>query len=192
MKQFLHVCWIVTMTAMLAACGGNTVSNGTDSPTGGDASSTVVAASQTVASAPSTSAPGEASMAGTVTASIAGQANDLIGSLTRSGGITGDTQILVVLGDGTLQLLNGDLNGQVFKTAQASQAQVDDLKAAFASRDWLELEAKYGQQVPDGFAYTVMSGNKQVVTYDGAQNPHGLDVVLAQLSGLWQVAQTAP
>lgn len=177
---------------MLVACGGNTAPNGADSPTGGNTSSTAMTASTTAASMPSTSDRAEGSVAASVTASFAGQSDDIIGSLTRSGGFTGDTQTLVVRDDRTLQLLNGDLSGQVFKTAQAPQEQVENLRVAFASSDWLDLEAKYGQQVPDGFAYTVTSGSKQVVTYDGVQNPHGLDVVLAQLSGLWQVAQTAP
>lgn len=115
-----------------------------------------------------------------------------IGTLTRSGGIQGTTETLVVGGDGTLQLLNGATNGQVVKTARAPQAQLDSLTATFVSKEWQQLDAEYGRQVPDGFAYTISGGNKQVVTYDGAQNPPLLDTVLGQLNGLWQLAQSAP
>lgn len=112
-----------------------------------------------------------------------------IGALTRSGGIQGKTETLVVGADGTLQLRNGDINGQVVKTAQAPQAQVDSLSAVFASSEWQQLAPKHGRQLPDGFAYTVSAGNKQVQTYDGAQNPPLLDTVLNQFNALWQVVQ---
>lgn len=113
-----------------------------------------------------------------------------VATLTRSGGMQGKMETLVVGGDGRLQLLKGDINGQVVKTAQAPQAQLDSLVAAFASREWQQLTPQYGHQVPDGFAYTISGGNKQIAAYDGAQNPPVLDTVLNQLNALWQVAQS--
>ncbi len=168
MTRFLRLAFVGGILALLASCGAAT--SGLSAP-------------------PGSAAQGDADHG---SSDHAGGNAGPIGTLTRSGGIQGKTETLVVGGDGTLRLLDGATSGQVVKTARAPQAQLDSLAAAFVSREWQELDAEYGRQVPDGFAYTISGGNKQVVTYDGAQNPPLLDTVLNQLNGLWQLAQSAP
>ena len=112
----------------------------------------------------------------------------IIASFTRSGGLQGKTETLVIARDGTLTIREGDPNGPISKTAKAPPAQLDSLRATFASRDWRQLAASYGRQVPDGYAYTIRAGNKTITAYDGAQNPPTLDNIFSQMNKLWQLA----
>ena len=113
----------------------------------------------------------------------------IVGSFTRSGGLQGLTETLTVHSDGTVTLSQGEGSGAPYRTAQVPNAQVQSLQAVFASKEWQQLEGSYGQQVPDGFQYTISANGKQVQTYDGAQHPAILDTALNQLNNLWQVVQ---
>ena len=120
------------------------------------------------------------------------QSLDLLASLTRSGGLQGRTQTLLVQQDGALALLNGEPGSAVFKTGQASAAQLQALQTLLNSADWRQLDESYGRQVPDGFMYSVTGGGQRITTYDGAQNPPALENALSQLNELWQTVQSAP
>lgn len=197
MIQWLRINLLLACMVVLAACGSGAASD-SGAPPVASASAVVAAPSMSAAAAvePSADVAVEPSSAASTTngSSPGGSAGEggTVASFTRSGGMQGKTQTLVVNGDGTLQLLNGDEAGQVFKTAQADSVQIDALRSLLASQEWQELQGKYGRQVPDGFAYTVSANGKQVLTYDGATNPPALENVLTQLNALWQTAQTAP
>ena len=173
---------LLATVLLLASCGG--------APTPIPTSSV---APSTAAASPTAETPGGATMpSASATGDIenAGGSGPLV-TFTRSGGIAGRTETLVVDGSGTLALLNGDASGQVVSTSQAPQAELDALKAELASAEWQQLAAgKIGQQPADGFAYTVLTGGKQVETYDGVTNPPVLERVLGHLSALWQAAQS--
>ncbi len=206
MTQWLRINLLIGLLALLAGCGGTTADSGAQPVPGGSAAvpapstSVFVPAPSTSAAAvtePSTSAdavtePSSAPSAATSTSASSVAASDVVATFTRSGGFQGKTQTLVVNADGTLQLQNGDRTGQVFKTAQAPADQVAALSSLVTSPEWQQLESKYGQQVPDGFAYTISAQGKAVATFDGASNPAVLENGLTQLNELWQVAQTAP
>lgn len=130
----------------------------------------------------------QAATGNNATQSNAAARDQIVASFTRSGGLQGKTETLVIAGDGTLTIREGDPNGSISKTAKAPPAQIESLRATFASRDWQQLAASYGRQVPDGYAYTIRAGNKNITTYDGAQNPPILDNILSQMNKLWQIA----
>lgn len=160
---------------LMAACGST--------PTGSDETgSSPAPATATVDIQTQTSPP---AMTETATTDDAGTA---MVTLTRSGGIAGINETLVVQRDGALQVIEGGIGGQVTKEGRATPEQIQKLEAALQAEGWQQLDASYGRQVPDGFAYTVVAGSKTVQTYDGAQNPPALESVLSLLDELWQQA----
>lgn len=197
MVRLTSILVMLALLGLLVGCGSVAPSDTTGSqPSAGamtEATSTASAAPSSVA-APTLE---ETTMPGSDATTTSGgkdqtQSLDLIAALTRSGGLQGRTQTLLVQQDGTLALLNGAPGSAVFKTGTASAAQLQALQALLASDDWQQLDDSYGRQVPDGFMYSVTGGGKQVTTYDGAQNPPALENVLGKLGELWQAAQTAP
>lgn len=120
-----------------------------------------------------------------------GSAGAPLAVLTRSGGMLGSTETLVVQSDGLLQVIEGQIGGQVAKEGRATADQIKKLEAAVQSEGWQQLTESYGQQVPDGYAYTIVANSKTVQTYDGAQIPPALENVLVLLNELWQQALQA-
>ena len=112
-------------------------------------------------------------------------AADPLVTFTRSGGIQGKTISFHVYEDG--RLIYTDANGVEIAT-QVPESQVQPLKAALSSNDWQTLDAHYGEQVPDGYAYMIESGGKQVQTFDSATQPPILERVLNELHTLIQIA----
>jgi hypothetical protein len=113
----------------------------------------------------------------------------MVGSLTRSGGLAGRSETLTIYADNTVRVTQGEGQGAVVAEASVPAAQVQSLQAVFASNDWQSLDAEYGQQVPDGYAYTISGGGKQVRTYDGATLPPVLASILEQMNALWPPAR---
>ncbi|HEX6290329.1 MAG TPA: hypothetical protein VFZ66_14140 [Herpetosiphonaceae bacterium] len=161
---------------LLAACGSGAASNGGQSATPAPADQQAQGGSQ----------PGAPATPGT-----ADEGALPLAVLTRSGGIQGSTETLVVQSDGLLRLIDGDIGGQPLKEARATAAQIDTLKAAVQAEGWQQLQETYGAQTPDAYAYTISANSKTITTYDGAQNPPLLDDVLRQLNDLWQHALTS-
>ncbi|HEY0602963.1 MAG TPA: hypothetical protein VGD58_08625 [Herpetosiphonaceae bacterium] len=157
---------------LMAACGSTPT--GSDETGSSPAPVTVTADSQTQTSPP----------AMTETATTGAP----LATLRQSGGIAGINETLVVQSDGVLQVIEGEIGGQVTKEGRATPEQIQKLEAALQAEGWQQLDASYGRQVPDGFAYTVVAGAKTVQTYDGAQNPPALESVLSLLNELWQQA----
>lgn len=118
------------------------------------------------------------------------QDTEIVAQMTRSGGLEGRTERLVVAQDGTVMLFSEN-SIEPLQSIHVPQAEVEALESAFASPEWQQLEKSYGQQTPDAFAYTITSGDKQVTTYDGASNPPILDQVLQQMNNLWQAMDAA-
>lgn len=198
MVRLTSILATLVLLGLLVACGSSAAPS--DS-TGSQQSAVATTEATTSASAAPSSVASptleETTMPGSDATTTSGgkdqtQSLDLIAALTRSGGLQGRTQTLLVQQDGTLALLNGAPGSAVFKTGKASAAQLQELQALLSSDAWQQLDDSFGAQVPDGFMYSVTGGGKQITTYDGAQNPPALENVLAQLGELWQVAQTAP
>ncbi|HEY0735586.1 MAG TPA: hypothetical protein VGD69_11820 [Herpetosiphonaceae bacterium] len=160
---------------LMAACGRTPT--GSDETGSSPAPATATADSQTQTSPP----------AMTETATT-GDAGAPLVTLRRSGGIAGINETLVVQRDGVLQVIEGEIGGQVTKEGRATPEQIQKLEAALQAEDWQQLDATYGEQFPDAFAYTIVAGSKTVKTYDGAPNPPALANVLSLLDELWQQA----
>lgn len=156
---------------LIAACGST--------PTGSDATGSSPAPATATADSQTQISP-QPSMTETATAGA-----PLI-TLTRSGGITGRTVTFVVQTDRTLQIIEGEIGGPVAKTGRATQEQIQELEQLLQSEAWKYLDPSYGQQMPDGFAYTLVGGSKTVQTYDAAPDPPVLADVLRLLDELWQ------
>lgn len=162
---------------LVAACGSTPT--GSDETGSSPAPATATAASQTENS-PQPSLT-ETAMAGGAGAPLA--------VFMRSGGIAGITETLVVQSDGTLQAIQGQIGEPVINEGRATPEQLEKLKAALQSEGWQQLDVTYGQQVADGFAYTIVAGSKAVRTYDGVQNPPALENMLSLLDELEQQLQ---
>ena len=91
------------LLSLLAACGGTPTGSTTDETGSSPVPATVTAGSQTETS------PSPA-MAETT---LAGGVGTPLVVFTRSGGIAGITETLVVQSDGTLQMIQGEIGGQV-------------------------------------------------------------------------------
>lgn len=122
----------------------------------------------------------------------ASAADPVILSFTRSGGLQGKTETIIVNRDNTLVVLEGNRDGRETKRVSIPAAQVESLQSFVASTEWQQLADQYGRQAPDGYAYTIEANGKRVVTFDGATKPPALENVLAQLNALWQTAQNLP
>lgn len=184
-----HVVYGSLILVVLSACGAAAPAQ-TDSATTSDPS--IAASPVASASDPSTSSPTAASSdpatSSAAQASTATDADQMIAVFSRSGGIAGRTQTVMVQRDGTIAIRNGDAGAPMIQTAQADPAAIATLEAAINSDAWQQLDAQYGRQVPDGFAYTINAGGKQVQTFDGATNPPILDSVIEQMSALLAAA----
>ena len=192
MARLTSILLALLALALLTGCGAAT--SPSDS-TGSQPSAAATAATASAApSPPASPALNETTLPSSDATATGGkgqsQSLDLLASLTRSGGLQGRTQTLLVQQDGALALLNGEPGSAVFKTGKASAAQLQALQALLNSADWQQLDDSYGRQVPDGFMYSVTGGGQRITTYDGAQNPPALENVLSQLNELWQIAQS--
>lgn len=197
MVRLTSILVMLALLGLLVGCGSAAPSDTTGSQPSAGATTEVTSTASAAPSSVAAPTLEETTMPGADAPTTSGgkdqtQSLDLIAALTRSGGLQGRTQTLLVQQDGTLALLNGAPGSAVFKTGTASAAQLQALQALLASDDWQQLDDSYGRQVPDGFMYSVTGGGKQVTTYDGAQNPPALENVLGKLGELWQAAQTAP
>lgn len=171
---------------LLAGCGSAPApdTTGSQASTPATSEAATAEASPPPVAATTTSSPEQTATETEQTSSL-----DLIAALTRSGGLQGRTQTLLVRQDGTLTLQNGEQPNAVFSTGRASEAQLQSLRSLLASDEWQQLDATYGRQSPDAFMYTVIGGGVRITTYDGAPNPPALENVLAALNELWQAAQ---
>jgi hypothetical protein len=88
------------------------------------------------------------------------------------------TDKVTVYGDGRL-VTEGDSGSH---TVQGDPAAVQALHALVVGSDWQGLDAKYGEQFPDAFAYTIEAGGKTVQTFDGVETPAVLTQVMQQLN----------
>lgn len=178
--KLLQLGLLSALLVLLAACGSTQTGTKTDETGSSPVPATVTADSQTQTSP-------QASM--TETTATEGTGAPLI-TLNRSGGIAGINQTVVVQNDGTVQLIDGESAGSVTKEGRATPEQLQKLEAALQSEGWQQLDATYGggQQIADGFTYTVVANGKTVKSYDGTQNPPALENVLSLLNELEQQA----
>ena len=174
--HILPIGLLLSVVLLLAACGGSAAPGGSDS-TG--ASGT---AAQTSTSGGDSPSPARE------TAMAQPGAGSPVVVFTRSGGMLGKTETLVVQGDGLLQVIEGESGGPPAKEGRAQPEQMSKLDAALKSEGWQQLQPSYGQQVPDGYSYTIVAGSKTIATFDGAPMPPVLEDVLNQLNELWQQA----
>ncbi len=121
--------------------------------------------------------------AGPTAAPTAG-ASDIVAVWSRSGGIAGSDDRMVVYADGRVQV---EGNGAT-STVQGDAAAIEALRQLVAGSEWQSLDESYGEQFPDAFAYTIEAGGKTVRTYDGAEMPAALEDVLQQTNSLYDAA----
>jgi hypothetical protein len=114
----------------------------------------------------------------------ADRAEDEIVRVTRSGGLAGLATTMTVAADGTVRFeLEGDERGDLSHGLPPDQ--VARVRALVDSPKWRALDDRYGEPMPDGFAYTIEAGGKTVTTYDGAQSPPPVRRLLAELAPYW-------
>lgn len=114
------------------------------------------------------------------------QAGDVVAVWSRSGGLAGRQETMIVYANGNLEI---ERDGSQIN-ARTDMATIKALQQTFGSGDWKGLEARYGRQNPDAFQYTVQAGGKSVTTFDGAPNPPLLERILQDLSRLSDSAGT--
>lgn len=177
MKLF-QLLLLSALVLLLAACGSTQTGTTTDETGSSPVPATLTADSQ-MENSPQP--------AMTETTGVGGTGAPLV-TLNRSGGIAGMNVTVVVQRDGTVQLIDGEIGGPVTKEGRATSEQLQKLEAALQAEGWQQLDATYGEQFPDAFAYTIVAGSKTIKTYDGAPNPPALENVLSLLNELEQQA----
>lgn len=178
--KLLQLGILSALLLLLAACGSTPTGTTTDETGSSPAPVTATADSQTQTSPPP-------AMTATT---VAGDPGAPLVTLNRSGGIAGINETLVVQSDGTVQIIDGEMGGQVQKEGRATPEQIAKLEAAIQAEGWQQLDAAYGegQQIADGFTYTIVANGKTVKSHDGTQNPPALENVLSLLNELEQQA----
>jgi hypothetical protein len=180
MRQMFRAGMVGLLLLLLAACGAAPSSPG-DGQTG-------ASAAPSTADAGDTQTQGGAASNATETPLAQAEGIFPVAVMTRSGGLQGKTETMVVLSDGLLRLIDGGIDGQPFKEARARAAQINKLDAAVQTQGWQQLKPTYGSQAADGYSYTIIANFQTITTYDGATNPPLLEDVLGQLNELWQQA----
>ena len=103
----------------------------------------------------------------------------------KSGGIAGIDETMTVYEDGTIELTS---RGGAPRRAKASPEEIDRLRQVLGSDDFARLEPSYPSVGADLITYTLIvpagSGQRTIVTMDGAQRPPALDRALELLEGL--------
>jgi len=116
---------------------------------------------------------------------VAAGANDIVITYRKTGGIAGIDETMTVYADGKLTLTS---RGSAVKQAQATPAEIDQLRQVLGSDDFARLEATYQAVGADLFTYMLIvpSGPtpRTITTMDGAQNPPVLDQAIAALEQL--------
>jgi hypothetical protein len=98
---------------------------------------------------------------------------------TRSGGVAGVTEQMVVYRDGKVVVSgNGD------REFHMADGQLTRLQDALAAGEWPRQPTVYGQPVPDGFQHDISYEGHLVQTYDGARPPAWLQEVLDLLGSI--------
>jgi hypothetical protein len=181
MRQLFRAGMISALLLLLIACGSAPASNTGSAPG---------AASPAPAATTSGDSQTQGSPAAGATETPLALAEGVfpIAVMTRSGGMQGKTETMVVLSNGLLRLIDGGIDGQPFKEARARADQINKLDAAVQTEGWQQLKPTYGEQVPDGYSYKIVANFNDITTYDGAQKPPLLEDVLGQLNELWQQA----
>lgn len=108
-------------------------------------------------------------------------------TMTVSGGLAGRTETVTIDHGGAVAVLDG--NGATTATGTATSAQIDALEDVLASDEWAQVEARYGRQVPDGFAYTLDAGGKRIEFFDGGELPPILQEALSQIVQIRQAVR---
>src|SRR5688572_10272355 len=126
MRTPMYKILILMCALLLAGCGA--------------AGTTAPPATPTNAPQPTPATGGQATTTG----------DEVVAVLTRSGGFAGITDKITIYGDGRL-VTEGDSGTH---TVQGDPAAVQALHEIVVGDDWQSLDAKYGEQFPDAFAYT--------------------------------------
>ena len=111
-------------------------------------------------------------------------ASDVVAVWSRSGGIAGSDDRMIVYADGRIQVEGSGATS----TVQGDAAAVEALRQRVTGSEWQSLDESYGEQFPDAFAYTIEAGGKTVRTYDGAEMPAVLAEVFQQINSLYDAA----
>jgi hypothetical protein len=98
---------------------------------------------------------------------------------TRSGGIAGTTERMVVYRDGNV-VVSGNVDRE-FHTSDSRLARLED---ALAAGEWPRQPTVYGEPQPDGFQHDISYNGHFVQTYDGARRPGWLQEVLDVLGSI--------
>lgn len=111
--------------------------------------------------------------------------DDIVITYRKTGGFDGIDETMTVYADGRLALTSR--RGAV-KQAQATPAEIDQLRQVLGSDEFARLEATYQAAGADLFTYMLIvpSGPtpRTITTMDAAQNPPVLDQAIAALEQL--------
>lgn len=105
--------------------------------------------------------------------------------------LVGKPETTVVYVDGTVDLLQGDRNGVVYKTAKMPRARTQRLRDLLSSSEWPQLEDSYGKPEPNDMTYTIVARDKQVRSYGESAAPLILGQVLGSLDAINVYARQA-
>ncbi|MEV8512700.1 hypothetical protein [Dactylosporangium sp. NPDC051484] len=175
------------LTLALAACSDNTGPTGA-AATGGASSGAPVATSATSATSGASggagtgSGPSSGAQAGSSSSADTGgnmTAVDALIAFSRTGGLAGVSDSLVVRPDGsyTIQTRQGT------RTGKLNADELSALKAALAGTDFNKMPSVNDNgAMADGYTYTITYAGRQITAKDGAIPP-ALQPVISALSG---------
>ncbi|MER7281847.1 protealysin inhibitor emfourin [Dactylosporangium sp. NPDC000244] len=178
MKSRILAAALLTLTFALGACSDATdqagagasgaASNGVPASSGG--AGTDASAGAGTSAGPNTDPSSKSNSGGNVTAT------DALVTFTRTGGLAGNNDSLVVKPDGSYTITTK----QGTKTGKLTDDEANALKTALASTDFNKLPTMNDNgAVADAYTYTVTYGGKQITAKDGSIPPALQPVVSA-------------
>jgi hypothetical protein len=121
----------------------------------------------------------------TLVPTAAAGAGEIVITYRKTGGIAGIDETMTVYADGRLTLTS---RSSAVKQAQATLAEIDQLRQVLGSDDFARLEATYQAVGADLFTYMlIVPGSptpRTITTMDAAKNPAVLDQAIAALEQL--------
>ncbi len=114
----------------------------------------------------------------------------VVAKITRSGGILGRTETIVIRADGTATFTGENRYSRDPKPFLVTESVVQDLETAFNSDEWQQLAKSHGEcaQCADYYEYHIWGGGKTVIAREPVEKyPPPLRVVYDHAVALFRV-----